>query len=355
MYSNTEENSPHNDTEVETYDSEQTKDVHLTAPRPQKSRIKALLVWSSFCLVLFFVLSTSYKFFVSPPSNFPIDEPIEIALGTSVVEIAKQLKEADVVRFEFLLYAILVAYYEPSDIKASTYIFSTPLSIHEVALALTEGNYSYDLVRFTHREGMSVKALAPEIATNFPHISQEEFITYATPFEGELYPETYFVPKDIPLEELVTMMRELYASTTAEIYMLPKEHDLSAEDILILASILEREANSIESMQQVANILLRRLSIDMPLQVDATMEYVLDKPLSELLAEDLQADSPYNTYTRFGLPPTPIGNPGVGALKAVVNATTATPYLFYITGNDGKFYYAEDFDQHRINVDRYLR
>jgi UPF0755 protein len=351
-------NQNEDNTQVEAVQEQSFRDTSFDVdyrPTPQKSRLKALFVWFVFCVLLFVVLNFSYHFFISPPTDFPTDEPIEIVLGTSVVNIARQLKEAEVVRSEFLLYAVLVAYYEPTDIKASTYSFSTPLSVYEVAEALTEGNYSYDLVRFTHKEGMSVKALAPEIATLFPHITESEFVAYATPFEGELFPETYFVPKDITLEDLVALMRELYASTTQPLYATSATHTLSASDILILASILEREANSLESMQEVANILLRRLAIDMPLQVDATLEYILDKPLSKLTTEDLEIDSPYNTYKYYGLPPTPIGNPGADALNAVIHATTATPYLFYITGEDGNFYYAKNFDEHRTNVERYLK
>ncbi len=355
MYSNPDEDNVQNNFAVEDYEEELMSDGNINTPRPQKPRIVALAIWFGFCVLLFVVLNFSYHFFISAPKNFPIDQPIEISLGTSVVDIAKQLKEADVVRSEFVLYAVLVAYYEPADIKASTYIFSTPLSVYEVAKALTQGNYAYDLVRLTHKEGMSVKALAPDITEALPHIAEDEFIAYATPFEGEIFPETYFVPKDITLEDLVSLMREHYASTTEEIYATPATHNLSANEILILASILEREANSLESMQEVANILVRRLEIDMPLQVDATMEYILNKPLAELTAEDLETDSPYNTYKYFGLTPTPIGNPGVDALWAVVNATSNTPYLFYITGDDGTFHYAKNFDEHRANVGRYLR
>lgn len=353
MQPNSEENSNQAPKQYET-DTFETDFQDITQS-PQKSHFRAFVVWFLVCTGLFVVLNFSYHLLISPPAQFPEDEPIEIVRGTSVIEIAKQLKDSGIVRSEFLLYVVLVAYYEPTDIKASTYIFSSPLSVYEVAQALTEGNYSYDLVSFTHREGMSVKAMAPEIAAAFPHISASEFIAYATEYEGELFPETYFVPKDISLEDLVALMRELFRNTILSFDDIATEHSLSETEIVILASILEREANSKESMQEVANILLRRLSINMPLQADATMEYVLDKPLSELLAEDLREDSPYNTYTRFGLPPTPIGNPGADALQAVMEATTNTSYLFYITGDDGNFYYARDFDEHRTNIARYLR
>jgi UPF0755 protein len=121
-----------------------------------------------------------------------------------------------------------------------------------------------------------------------------------------------------------------------------------------LASIIEREANSPESMKMVSGILQNRLTIDMPLQADASIEYILDKPLNALLPEDLKIDSPYNTYLNRGLPPTPIGNPGLTAIEAVLEPTLSK-YLFYITDETGEFHYAEDFDQHRANIQRYLR
>lgn len=354
MYPNSKDND-HND---EDFPKQVFEDIPFDPDQKlpsQRPRMLALFVWFIFCIILFFALNFFFRHILSPPTDFPTDEPIEITLGTSVVNIAKQLKEANVVRSEFVLYAVLVAYYEPSDIKASTYIFSTPLSVHEVARALTEGNYSYDLLRLTHKEGMSVKALASDVANNLPYINEREFITYATPYEGELFPETYFVPKDITLENLVALMREMYTSITQALYAIPTEHNLTQQEILVLASILEREANSPKTMQEVVNILLRRLEIDMPLQVDATMEYILNKPLAELTSEDLEIDSPYNTYKYFGLPPTPIGNPGADALRAVLNATSNTPYLFYITDEDGNFYYAKNFDEHRANIARYLK
>jgi len=322
---------------------------------PSSSWLRLIIYLFLACLLLIVTLNYFYNFIISAPKNFPLDQPITIELGTSVVDIAKQLKTAGVVRSEFLLYVVLVLHYDPSDIKASTYTFSSPLSVYEVADALAEGNYLYDLIRFTHKEGVPVKALAPEISQIFPHISEADFIAFASPYEGQLFPETYFVPNDISLEELVSLMRATYTSTYTTLMSTSTLHSHSEQEIVTLASILEREANSPESMKMVANILLRRLSIDMPLQVDATMEYVLNKPLSQLRAEDLKEDSPYNTYTRFGLPPTPIGNPGATALEAVMHATTNTPYLFYITGDDGNFYYARDFDEHRRNIARYLR
>jgi UPF0755 protein len=305
-----------------------------------------------------FVLASTflwYGYSKQPPVNFPTNTPLVIKPGTTASQVAKDLAEAQVVKSDFLLYLIFIAFYDPTSIKASTYVFSEPLDVWAVAERLTSGDFLSNLISFTHREGMSNSSLATDVSRVFSHISREEFLEAANGKEGRLFPETYFVPPDITAVELVRLMEDMHERVLIQLEPSQAIHELSLDEIVILASILEREANSPDSMQVVANILLRRLSIDMPLQVDASMEYVLDKPLSELTPEDLKADSPYNTYLYRGLTPTPIGNPGATALEAVIKATTTTPYLFYITGNDGVFYYGRDFDEHRLNIDRYLR
>jgi UPF0755 protein len=120
-----------------------------------------------------------------------------------------------------------------------------------------------------------------------------------------------------------------------------------------MASILEREANNPEDMRIVAGILWNRLDIDMPLQVDAVFGYIRQENGYTPTAEDLQLDSPYNTYRNRGLPPTPISNPGLDALLAAVQPEE-TPYLYYLTGRDGKMYYGRTFEDHKRNRALYL-
>ena len=129
---------------------------------------------------------------------------------------------------------------------------------------------------------------------------------------------------------------------------------LSIDEILILASIIEREANTEESQKMISGIFQNRLAINMPLQADASIEYVLDKPLNELTPRDLEIDSPYNTYLNLGLPPTPIGNPGMEAIDAVLNPTKSD-YYYYITDENGDFYYAKSYAEHLRNIEQYLR
>lgn len=169
-----------------------------------------------------------------------------------------------------------------------------------------------------------------------------------------MFPDTYFVPVDYTEQQLLDLMLETFEQKTADLQPMIESHSLSLDEILILASIIEREANSPESKKLVSSVLQNRLQTGMPLQADASIEYILEKPLSELTPEDLEIESSYNTYLNTGLPPTAIGNPGLDAITAVLEPAESE-YYYYITGNDGEFYYAETYQRHLINIEKYLR
>lgn len=287
--------------------------------------------------------------------------PVEIVVepGDTVVEIVATTAAAGVVRSETILYFLTQLYYRDETIETGTYTFTPGLSARGVASQLMLTTPADELTAITFPEGITVAAMADIAARTLPGVDSEQFVTLAAEYEGMLWPETYFVPHDYTTEQLVRLLRESHTAALAPYEAAVASSSLSRGDIIILASILEREANDEESMRTVAGILLNRLEIGMPLQADATIEYVLDTPLGQLppgqLAANLrELDSPYNTYQVTGLPPTPIGNPGEQAIAAVLNPVTSD-YLFYITGNDGVFYYAETYDQHLVHIERYLR
>ena len=128
----------------------------------------------------------------------------------------------------------------------------------------------------------------------------------------------------------------------------------SLRDIIIMASILEREAATSEDMALVSGVLWNRISKGMPLQVDATFMYLLGRKSSELTTADLKIKSAYNTYTNKGLPAGPIGNPGITAIRAAIHPT-ATSNMYYLSDKDGVMHYAKTFNEHIANKAKYLR
>lgn len=328
--------------------------VSGTIEPPKLKRRKKSTFFLIACLA-FVVASYLYvQKLAQPPENFPSNIPIEVLSGSSISAITKQFKQAGLIRSDLLLYFVLLTSYEPEEVKASTYIFSEPKDVYEVAETLVKGDFDSLLESFIHREGEPVKEIAFNAEANLTNFSASEFIVLASTSEGILFPETYRIPKTFTPLELYTLMTETYEENLEPLRDKIKASSLTEEEVIILASIIEREANSTTSMKLVSGILQNRLALGMALQVDASMEYILEKPLKELTAEDLKIDTPYNTYLYRGLPPTAIGNPGIDAIMAVLEPIPST-YMFYITGNDGEFYYAEDFDQHRQNISKYLR
>jgi UPF0755 protein len=291
---------------------------------------------------------------IHPPAAFQSDDTFEITPGMGVSAIASKAEQEGFVRSNFLLYFALTYLHNPNSVFAGTYRFSEPLSVFAFADKLASGEIERELVILTIPEGTRAEVIAQLAQFVLPDFNASEFVSLSVPYEGFLFPETYHIPRDFTARDLLDLLRFTYAEKTKELSVSLTESTLTEYEVITLASILEREANDERSMRIVSGILQNRLSIDMPLQADASIEYELDKPLGELVPEDLEIDSPYNTYLNRGLPPTPIGNPGLTAIKAVLEPET-TDYLFYITGTDGNFYYAKTYDEHQDNIARYLR
>ncbi len=311
-------------------------------------------------LIVCLLLAALGYFLVTPPPNTRYPKTIEVEFGMSVRSVATLAKESNLVRSELLLYALLNAFNDPTNIHAGRYIFNEPQNSIQVARKIANNEVDELLVTLTIPEGITVKKIAEIAAAVLPNFDSEAFISLATLNEGFLFPETYFVPETFTAQDLFELQTVTFTERVALIENQASSTPFEkAKEIIILASIIEREANSEESMKMVSGILQNRLRLDMPLQADATIEYALTTPLNELapgeLAKQLkELDSPYNTYLYKGLPPTPIGNPGLMAIEAAFNPTPSE-YLFYVTDEAGNFYYAETLTEHNNNVAKYLR
>ena len=127
---------------------------------------------------------------------------------------------------------------------------------------------------------------------------------------------------------------------------------LSVYDLITLASLVEREVRFPEDRPIVAQVLLKRLKLNMPLQTDATLQYLMDAPKEEVSIEDTQIDSPYNTYQHTGLPPGPIANPGMASITAVLHPAD-TDYLYFVADRMGHNHYAYTYEEHLNLVNHY--
>ncbi len=316
--------------------------------------LAGLLSLSCLCLTGVFLYAT---YLDTPQASFT-PSTFEVSPGETVSSIANRLEETGIIRSADLLNVIFRFSEDGRLIKAGKYNFDKPLLTREVAKLLTQGTKE-EVISITFIEGERSSIYGKKAKGLLSNFDIDVWSQISKEHEGELFPETYFVTPDFSAEELFDLMHKQHKEVVAELIASSSVSASSSAEIVTIASILEREANDLESMRTVAGIFQNRMAIGMPLQADATIEYVIDTPLGELapgqLAQELrELESPYNSYKNIGLPPTPIGNPGRQALLAALTPIPSD-YLFYITGDDGEFYYSETYAGHLIKIERHLR
>ena len=314
---------------------------------PRASISKARLTLAGISCALFVAL----MFMFTPRSSGQL---FDVTKGESLDAIASALADEHIVASEALFKIVVTAIGGERTIQAGLYDFSHPISVVGVARRLSQGDFGTEPVSLTFPEGITRKQIVEKAAAALPKFDGEAFMTLAANDEGYLFPDTYIFALHADANEVRAIMRDTFEEKYLSLATSTIKSKLSRSEIVTLASILEGEAADDISRRTVAGILLKRLSINMPLQVDATFVYERDKNSSELTTDDLEKDSPYNSYTRRGLPPTPISNPGLEAIHAVLSPITS-PYLYFLTAPDGTTHYARTFDDHLINKKRYLK
>ena len=308
-----------------------------------KRRIQAFLPVVKFHLLRFWrqwaavlaltsLFFCSYYFFISPPANFPAGSIIVIAQGASTPLIAKELADAHLIASPHLFQIVLRASGRSDRIKTGAYRFQMPQNLFCIAYRIIAGDYGLPLVRMTFPEGTTVSEMAAQIAKAIPSVSADSFSRAGEPYEGYLFPDTYFFSSVTDAESLVKIMRANFNSKTASLSGEIKSSDHSFSDIVIMASLVEKETRTDADRHIVAGILWNRLGIGMPLQVDVARD----------------------TYEHKGFPSGPICNPGLDSLEASLNPTK-TDYLYYLTGRDGLMHYATTFAGHQANLKKYLK
>ncbi len=282
-----------------------------------------------------------------------------IAKGEGVSEIAKKLKEENLIKSELVFKVYVKQSNLARKLQAGSYKLSPAMSVAETVKTLQAGSED---VWVTLIEGWRVEEMAAKLNQELK-IDKAEFMKSAK--EGYMFPDTYLFPKEATTEYITSILRKTFdARFTDELRSKIRSQGLTEAQGIILASIVEREARSDDVRKMVASILLKRFKIGMALNADATVQYALGFQKGEnppaggwwkrsLTLDDLKVDSLYNTYLHGGLPPTPISNPSLSSLTAVANADSTTPYLYYYHDSKGNSYYAKTLEEHNKNVANY--
>jgi UPF0755 protein len=290
-----------------------------------------------------------------------------ITKGSSAGKIANLLEEKGLIKsaLAFKFYTQLTG--RSGKIQSGEYTLSPSNSLIKTVSILLGGP---DEMWVTIPEGLRREEIAEKFANTLVKEDKEsfvkEFLSLTSGKEGFLFPDTYIFAKEASASAIVKKMTATFdAKITSEIEEGFLANNLTKEEGITLASILERETFGESEKPIVAGILIKRMEADWPLQADATVQYVTGtarcsgkslgcKWWEPVTKAELEIKSPYNTYKVTGLPPAPIACPGLSSIKAVANAQSSE-FWFYLHDDKGVIHYARTIEEHGSNIDKYLR
>lgn len=295
-----------------------------------------------------------FSYFLLPPADFPTDKIVSIKKSVPLSSTAKDLKEKNFIRSTTMFRLCVLVTGGDKKIGAGDYLFKEPLGACALSFRLTKSITGIPSFRATIPEGMTNKEIAALLEPSLPKFDVNFFVDHARAAEGYLFPDTYFFELNQDALDIENTMRENFARKVEPLSGAVAASKHSLREVVIMASILEKEARTPEDMALVSGILWKRIARGMPLQVDAPFLYLLGKASNELTDTDLNMNSAYNTYKNKGLPAGPIGNPGLNALQAAITPE-GSPYFYYLSDKNGNIHYARTFDEHKANKVKYLR
>lgn len=295
-----------------------------------------------------------YMYVIAPPDIFPVGELITVPEGATASEVGEILEVAGVVQQSESFRAAVVLLGRDKGVRAGDYLFKQPKDVISVARAITTGAYGLEPIRFRVPEGATTREMAKLFAVQLQRFDSEKFLEKAQPQEGFLFPDTYFFLPNANEDIVIDAMRQNFDSQIEALVGDITKFGKPLKDIVIMASILEKEARNYEDRQMISGVLWRRIRIDMALQVDAAFLYSLGRTTFDLTKADLanKAD-PYNTYANKGLPPGAIGSPSISSLRAAVNPIDKG-YLFYLADRNFITYYSKTYEEHLRKKALYL-
>jgi UPF0755 protein len=291
---------------------------------------------------------------------------VEVPSGAGPTTIGQRLIDAGVVRDPLTFRAAVWISGRARELKAGEYQFERPLSALEVVDKVARGDVYRRFITF--REGLTTVEMAQLYetggfgkGTDFEKAAAnpsaiKDIDPDAPDLEGYLFPETYTLRRDTPATVLVTQMTDLFRKIfTPALAEAAKAQGLTVREAVTLASLVEKETAVPEERPLVAAVYLNRKKLGMPMQADPTVIYALQRArryTGNLRRDDLQFDSPYNTYRYPGLPPGPIAAPGKASLEAAVNPAEVD-YVYFVSKNDGSHAFARTLEEHNRNVQQW--
>ncbi len=319
---------------------------------------KAFLLFFALSIVSFafglggYLLWDFYTKAPTPGSDSKIS--FTITKNQSAAQTIENLKSQQLIKSDLAAKLYLRATGLDQKIKPGAYLVSPGLSLSEIVGVLIDGPQD---IWVTIPEGWRREQVASRLRETIVGFDIQEFLAKTVPLEGQLFPDTYLIPTEATVDTVLAIFQKNFVKKSG--LTLPRDRD-----ILIIASMIEREAREGTDRPKVASVIYNRLEIGMPLQIDATVQYARDSAKDCATGQlrnceywepifDTKFPSLYNTYLKNGLPPGPIASPGLASIQAAL-VPDQTDFLYYLTGNDGVTYFAKTLSEHNANVQKYL-
>lgn len=353
---------------------------HQSTSGPKRSRITMWVILSLLGLMIIGAGGIAlYVWSSLQPTAAGDAQKIEIPKGTSANEVADILEKQGIIKNSFIFKYYLKLNDQGARFQAGLYELNPGMDNNAIIAKLNAGEtVAAETIRFTIPEGFTVLQIAEKLAAE-KLIDKEKFVELIASqavwgdaeavrsipknddlhqrLEGYLFPETYEMKKESTEEEIIKRMVSELDRKLAELpenwQDVLEQKKMTVHDLLTIASLVEREVVIDEERALVAGVIYNRIADNMMLQIDATVQYSLDKPKERLYEKDLLIDSPYNTYKVNGLPPGPIASPSLASIKAALYPEE-TDYFFYVTKKDGtqSHLFAKTYKEHLRNIEK---
>lgn len=288
-----------------------------------------------------------------------------ITAGESFKSVSLRLKEEGVIRSEPFFYYLGRITGKSGHLKAGEYELNDEMSGWEVLKVITGSHVK--LYRVTFKEGLTMFQVAQTLEeaglvdagqfleTCWDRNLLTELNIPSFTVEGYLFPETYFIPRGSSPRSIIRMMVEMFWTKVPDSYVeKAKKSSLSFHEIVIMASMIEKETGLVGEMSLISSVFYNRIADRMRLQSDPTAIYDIAPYGGRVTREHLFRKTPFNTYQIEGLPATPIGNPGILSIQAALSPQQST-YLYFVSRRDGSHHFSSSYEEHREAIERYLQ
>jgi UPF0755 protein len=287
-------------------------------------------------------------------SDDSTEQTFTIATGEGVNEISGNLRNAGIIKSSLAFETYVWLIRSEGRLIAGDYALTPDMTLRDLTRRITSGDALSNEKTITILEGWTRQNIAEYLEVE-GLASADAFLKATENQEGYLFPDTYRIFERASAEDIAKKLRTTFETRVrGDLAVLIDAQSRSFEDVIILASILEREVRSEEEMRIAADLFWRRLDIGMLMQADSTINFVTGGKNPSVSFADLEIDSPYNTYKYAGLPPGPIGNPGIKAIGAALDPLPNDNWFFLTTKDDGRAIFSKTLQEHNTNRQKHL-